>query len=542
MSSVLDGKSIYGGVVISRIHFHGKKDASVVRRCVEDTRAEILRFEDACKKAQDQLRSLYDRMLREAGIENAGIFEGQLMILEDENFIRSVKQMIAEQSVNAEYAVDVTGNHFAEVFSGLEDEYFRARSIDVKDISQRLKNVLEKKEVPQTISEPCIIMAEELTPSETVQMDRKMMLGLVTRLGSSNSHTAILARTFGIPAVAGVDISEEMDGAMAVIDGHGGQLIVDPDEETLAFYREKIQEENDKKALLEAYKGKETINRFGKKICVYANIGELSDLAAVLENDAEGVGLFRSEFSYLKENDFPTEEDLFLAYRQLAEKMRGKRVVIRTLDIGTDKKVGYLNLQEEENPALGYRAIRICLTREDIFRTQLRAILRASAYGQVAIMYPMIASLWEVKKIKGILEEVKQELDGAGIPYGKVEQGIVVETPAAAVISDLLAKEVEFFSIGTNDLAQYTLAVDRQNLELDMFYDARHEAILRLMRMTVENAHKAGIRVGICGELGADTTLTDTFMEMGIDELSVAPSQVLAVKQAIIGGKDHASG
>ena len=542
MSSVLDGKSIYGGVVISRINFHGKKDASVVRRCVEDTRAEILRFEDACKKAQDQLRSLYDRMLREAGIENAGIFEGQLMILDDENFIRAVKQMIAEQSVNAEYAVDVTGNHFAEVFSGLEDEYFRARSIDVKDISQRLKNVLEKKEVPQTISEPCIIMAEELTPSETVQMDRKMMLGLVTRLGSSNSHTAILARTFGIPAVAGVDISEEMDGAMAVIDGHGGQLIVDPDEETLAFYREKIQEENDKKALLEAYKGKETINRFGKKICVYANIGELSDLAAVLENDAEGVGLFRSEFSYLKENDFPTEEDLFLAYRQLAEKMRGKRVVIRTLDIGTDKKVGYLNLQEEENPALGYRAIRICLTREDIFRTQLRAILRASAYGQVAIMYPMIASLWEVKKIKGILEEVKQELDGAGIPYGKVEQGIVVETPAAAVISDLLAKEVDFFSIGTNDLAQYTLAVDRQNLELDMFYDARHEAILRLMRMTVENAHKAGIRVGICGELGADITLTDTFMEMGIDELSVAPSQVLAVKQAIIGGKDHAAG
>ena len=302
------------------------------------------------------------------------------------------------------------------------------------------------------------------------------------------------------------------------------------------------QEENDKKALLEAYKGKETINRFGKKICVYANIGELSDLAAVLENDAEGVGLFRSEFSYLKENDFPTEEDLFLAYRQLVEKMRGKRVVIRTLDIGTDKKVGYLNLPEEENPALGYRAIRICLTREDIFRTQLRAILRASAYGQVAIMYPMIASLWEVKKIKGILEEVKQELDGAGIPYGKVEQGIVVETPAAAVISDLLAKEVDFFSIGTNDLAQYTLAVDRQNLELDMFYDARHEAILRLMRMTVENAHKAGIRVGICGELGADTTLTDTFMEMGIDELSVAPSQVLAVKQAIIGGKDHAAG
>ncbi len=542
MSNVLNGKTIYGGVVIGRIHFHGKKDGSVMRLRVEDTDAEILRFEDARKKAQDQLQDLYERMLREAGIENAGIFEGQLMILEDENFNGSVKQMIAEQSVNAEYAVEVAGNHFAEVFSELADEYFRARSIDVKDISQRLKNVLEEKGMPRSLREPCIIMAEELTPSETVQMDRKLMLGLVTRLGSSNSHTAILARTFGIPAIAGVDISEEMDGKMAVIDGHAGRLIVEPDEETIAFYQEKIQEENDKKVLLEVYKGKETINRFGKKISVYANIGELSDLDAVLENDAEGIGLFRSEFSYLKENDFPTEEELFLVYRRLAEVMGSKKVVIRTLDIGTDKKVDYLKLQEEENPALGYRAIRICLTREDIFRTQLRAILQASAYGNVAVMYPMIASLWEVKRIKTILEEVKQELDSAGIPYGNVEQGIVVETPAAAVISDLLAKEVDFFSIGTNDLAQYTLAVDRQNLELDMFYDARHEAILRLMRMTVENAHKAGIRVGICGELGADTTLTDTFMEMGIDELSVSPSQVLAVKRAIIGGKDHVAG
>ena len=542
MSNVLNGKTIYSGVVIGRIHFHGKKDGSVMRLCVEDTDEEIQRFEDARKKAQDQLQDLYERMLREAGIENAGIFEGQLMILEDENFNGSVKQMIAEQSVNAEYAVEVAGNHFAEVFSRLADEYFRARSIDVKDISQRLKNVLEEKGMSRSLREPCIIMAEELTPSETVQMDRKLMLGLVTRLGSSNSHTAILARTFGIPAIAGVDISEEMDGKMAVIDGHAGRLIVEPDEETIAFYQEKIQEENDKKVLLEVYKGKETINRFGKKISVYANIGELSDLDAVLENDAEGIGLFRSEFSYLKENDFPTEEELFLVYRRLAEVMGSKKVVIRTLDIGTDKKVDYLKLQEEENPALGYRAIRICLTREDIFRTQLRAILQASAYGNVAVMYPMIASLWEVKRIKAILEEVKQELDSAGIPYGNVEQGIVVETPAAAVISDLLAKEVDFFSIGTNDLAQYTLAVDRQNLELDMFYDARHEAILRLMRMTVENAHKAGIRVGICGELGADTTLTDTFMEMGIDELSVSPSQVLAVKRAIIAGKDHAAG
>lgn len=534
MSKVLNGKSIYSGVVIGRIHFHGKKE-NVKKQQVKDCEAEKLRFAEAKKKAGEQLEVLYEKLLLDEGMESAGIFEGQLMILEDDTYNKWVTKLIAEQKVNAEYAVDMAGKHFAEVFSGLEDEYFRARSIDVKDISQRLRNVLEKQEEDKGLQEPCIVMAEDLTPSETVQMDRGRLLGLVTRFGSANSHTAILAKTFGIPAVVGVDISEDMDGRIAIVDGIAGCLILDPDEETLCTYKIRIQKEKEERALLAKYKGKDAVNKFGKRISVYANIGELSDLDAVFENDAEGIGLFRSEFSYLKENEFPAEETLFETYKYIAETMQGRRVVIRTLDIGTDKKVEYLNLPEEENPALGYRAIRICLIREDIFRTQLRAILRASAYGNVAIMYPMIASLWEVQRIKEILEEVKRELDQEGHMYGDVEQGIVVETPAASVISDLLAKEVDFFSIGTNDLAQYTLAVDRQNQELDRFYDAHHEAILRLMRITVENAHKEGIRVGICGELGADTSLMDTFMEMGIDELSVAPAQVLKVKRAIIG-------
>ena len=534
MSKVLKGKSIYSGVVIGRIHFHGKKE-TVKQQLVNDCEAERLRFEEAGKKAGEQLEKLYEKILTEVGMESAGIFEGQLMILEDENYHKWVTQLIVGQKVNAEYAVDMAGKYFAEVFSGLEDEYFRARSIDVKDISQRLLSILEEQEDSQGLQEPCIVMAEDLTPSETVQMDRGMLLGLVTRLGSANSHTAILAKTFGIPAMVGVDISEDMDGRLAILDGTDGCLILEPDEETLGVYKERIREEEEKRALLARYKGKEAVNKFGKRIPVYANIGELSDLDAVFENAAEGIGLFRSEFSFLKENEFPTEETLFEAYKHIAETMQGRRVVIRTLDIGTDKKVEYLNLPKEENPALGYRAIRICLTREDIFRTQLRAILRASAYGNVAIMYPMIASLWEVQRIQEILEEVKQELDQEGHMYREVEQGIVVETPAAAVISDLLAKKVNFFSIGTNDLAQYTLAVDRQNQELDRFYDAHHEAILRLIRMTVDNAHKEGIRVGICGELGADTSLMDIFMEMGIDELSVAPVQVLKVKRAIIG-------
>lgn len=534
MSRVLEGKSIYGGIVIGKIYFHGKRDSAARPIQVYDTEREIRRFENACKRAQEQLCALRGQMEEAGSVENAGIFEGQRMILEDENFKISVKQMIRSHSVNAEYAVEMMGKHYAEIFLRLEDETFRARSIDVKDISQRVKDVLEGREGVGMPEEPCIIMAEELTPSETVQMDRKLMIGLVTRLGTANSHTAILARTFGIPTVAGIDISEDMDGKNAVLDGFRGCLILEPNQESLDFYQERIKEENEKKELLYKYRGREAVNRFGKKIAVYANIGELSDLDAVFKNDAEGIGLFRSEFSYLKETDFPAEEELFSVYKSIAESMNGKRVVIRTLDIGTDKKVGYLKLPGEENPALGYRAIRICLTREDIFRTQLRAILRASAYGNVAIMYPMITSVWEIKRIKEIVDEIKQELAAENIPYGPMEQGIVVETPAAAMISDLLAEEVDFFSIGTNDLAQYTLAADRQNLELDRFFDPHHEAVLRLIRLTVENAHRAGIRVGICGELGADTTLTDTFMKMGIDEFSVAPSQVLRVRRAII--------
>lgn len=536
MRKVLEGKSIYGGVVIGKIYFYGKKQSASKPIMVEDADQEMERFERALITAEEQLRTLCLQLRDQSSVENADIFEGQRMILEDEKFKASVKQVICTHRVNAEYAVEMAGNHFSELFAGLEDEYFRARSIDVKDIANRVKSILEKKDISQELQEPCIIMAEELTPSETIQMDRNKMLGLVTRLGSVNSHTAILARTFGIPAVAGMDISKEMDGRLAVVDGAAGCMIVDPDEETLKTYQARMKEESEKKSLLASFKDRDAINRFGKKIPVYANIGELTDLEAVFANGAEGIGLFRSEFSYLKEEDFPTEDALFEAYRYLAETMKEKRVVIRTLDIGTDKKVSYLKLKEEENPALGYRAIRICLTREEIFRTQLRAILRASAYGNVAIMYPMITSVWEVRRIKEILEQVKTDLEEERIPYGQMEQGIVVETPAAAIISDLLAKEVDFFSIGTNDLAQYALAVDRQNLELDMFFDPHHEAIMRLIRMTVVNAHKAGIRVGICGELGADITLTQAFMEMGIDELSVAPSQILKLKRAIIEG------
>ena len=536
MSNILEGKSIYGGAVIGKIYFHGKKEGNRKPVEVDNIYTEMQRYETAREKAKEQIKALHQKLLSEIGDENANIFEGQLMILEDTSFHDSVRRLIKSESVNAEYAVEVVGNHYAAVFLRLEDAYFQARSIDVKDIAQRIINVLENRVAESILQEPCIIMAEELTPSETVQMERGLMKGLVTRLGSANSHTAILARTFGIPAVVGMDVSEEMDGMLAILDGAAGKLILNPDEEKLSFYENCIKEEERKKEQLLAYKGKEIINKFGKKIAVYANIGDLSDLEAVKAYGADGIGLFRSEFSYLKENDFPTEDELFEVYKKLAESMKGKKVVIRTLDIGTDKMVSYLNLPAEENPALGYRAIRICLTREDIFRTQLRAILRASSYGNVSIMYPMIASLWEIQKIKQIVEELKQELNAAGIAYGEVEQGIVVETPAAAVISDLLAKEVDFFSIGTNDLTQYTLAVDRQNLELDKFYDAHHEAIFRLMNMIVKNAHDAGIRVGVCGEMGADVKLTQKLMEMGIDELSVSPSLVLEIKREIIGG------
>lgn len=535
MSKVLEGKSIYNGVTIGKIYYHGKRDGMVKCIPVEDVDRELARLEEAKQLASAQLEALHRKLSDDHGVENAGIFEGQKMILADEVFNKSIREMIQAQPVNAEYAVSMVGKQYMDAFQSLEDEYFKARSVDVKDVMLRLISVLESCKDQEILQEPCIIMAQELTPSETVQMDRKKMLGLATRVGSANSHTSILARTFGIPAVAGLEISPEMDGLLGILDGFTGHLILEPDEEILAYYKKKMGEEGKKKDFLQQYKGRETVNRFGKRIGVYANIGELSDLDVVFENDAEGIGLFRSEFSYLKEDHFPTEEELFETYKLLAVKMAGKRVVIRTLDIGTDKMVRYLELPREENPALGYRAIRICLTREEIFRTQLRAILRASVYGRVEVMYPMITSLWEIRRIKEILKELVLELEQEGILCGNIRQGIVIETPAAALISDQLAQEVDFFSIGTNDLAQYTLAADRQNPELELFYDAKHPAIMQLIKLTVDNAHKAGITVGICGELGADESMTDTFMEMGIDELSVAPDRLLALKKAILG-------
>lgn len=537
MSVVLEGKSIYSGISIGKILFYGKNSSMVRRDRISDAATEIKRFEKAKSIAVSQLRELYQKAVKEVGEINAQIFEVHSMMLEDDDFNDSVKHIIEGQKVNAEYAVAATGDNFSEMFAQMEDEYFRARAADVKDISERLIAVLAEKEQGGFISEKCIVMAEELAPSETVQMDKQKLLGFVTRLGSANSHTAILARTMNIPALVGVRISEEYNGKTAVLDGFSGKLIVDPDEETLEKYRLRMDEERKKKEMLLKYKGRETINKNGKKIHLYANIGGSADIASVLSNDAEGIGLFRSEFLYLEADDYPSEEIQFHAYKQVAETMVGKKVIIRTLDIGADKKVDYFGLADEENPAMGYRAIRICLTREDIFRTQLRAILRAGVYGNIAVMYPMIISVDEVRRIKEIVKCIEKELEEAGIEYGKVEQGIMIETPAAALISDKLAKEVDFFSIGTNDLTQYTLAIDRQNPELDNFFDAHHDAVLRLIKMTVENGHREGIWVGICGELGADLTLTDAFMDIGIDELSVSPSKILAVREAIINGK-----
>lgn len=536
MGTVLEGKSIYSGISIGKILFYGKNRGEVSRDRTCDPEAEIKRYEKAKSVAIDQLQELYKKAVKEVGEINARIFEVHSMMLEDDDYNDSVRHIIENQKVNAEYAVSATGENFSEMFSRMEDEYFRARAADIKDISQRLISILEEREHGEQIKEACIVMAEELAPSETVQMDKKHLLGFVTKLGSSNSHTAILARTMNIPALVGVRISEKYNGKMAVLDGFTGKLIVEPDAELLEKYRKQMAEEQRKKEMLLKYKGRETINRQGKKIKLYANIGGISDLASVINNDAEGIGLFRSEFLYLESEDYPSEEVQFQAYKQVAETMAGKKVIIRTLDIGADKKVGYFGLKDEENPAMGYRAIRICLTREDIFKTQLRAILRAAAYGNIAVMYPMIISVSEVKRIKSIVEDVEKQLEAENIEFGKVEQGIMIETPAAAIISDRLAGEVNFFSIGTNDLTQYTLAIDRQNPELDDFYDAKHEALMRLIKTTVDNGHKAGIWVGICGELGADLSLTDAFMDMGVDELSVSPSKVLAVREAIING------
>ena len=528
------GKSIFKGIAIGKILFYQKGEQPVKRMKIEDTAEQIKRYEDARAKAAEQLQGLYEKALKEVGEANAAVFEVHQMMLEDDDYIDSVVNIIETQQVNAEFAVATTGDNFAKMFAEMEDDYFKARAADVKDISERMVNILSGNESGGAIGdEPVIVVAEDLAPSETVQMDKDKLLAFVTRLGSANSHTAILARTMNIPALIEVDIKEEWNGKMAVVDGYTGTFYIDPDEETLKKMQEKKEEDIKARELLQELKGKEDITVDGKHIKLYANIGGVKDVASVLANDAAGIGLFRSEFLYLEADNYPDEEAQFQAYKTVAENMAGKKVIVRTLDIGADKQVDYFNLDHEENPAMGYRAIRICLDRRDIFRTQLRALLRASAYGNIGIMYPMIISVDEVKEIKKIVESIKAELTEKGIEYGEVEQGIMIETPAAVMISDLLAEEVDFFSIGTNDLTQYTLAIDRQNSKLDNIYDAHHPAVLRMIQKTIENGHKAGCWVGICGELGADMTLTETFLKMGIDELSVSPTFVLPIRKLI---------
>ena len=530
---IIQGKAIFGGIAIGPISFFAKEQKQVKRTKVEDTEAEIARYEAALATAIEQLGALYEKALKEVGESEAQIFEVHQMMLEDDDYNDSVKNIITSQGLNAEYAVATTGDNFSTMFAAMDDEYFQARAVDVKDISERIINILMGIGEAKVSDEPSIIVAEDLAPSETVQMDKSKLLGFVTRLGSSNSHTAILARTMNIPALIQVDIKEEWNGKQAIIDGFSGKFIIEPEADVLEEYQKKQAEQQERRRLLAEQKGKPTVTKNGKAIKLFANIGSVSDLQSVMENDAAGIGLFRSEFLYLESDTYPTEEEQFKAYKMVAETMAGKKVIIRTLDIGADKQVDYFELDKEENPAMGSRAIRICLTRPEIFKTQLRALLRASAFGNIAVMYPMIISVEEVRKIKAIMEEVKAELDEAGIPYGNVEQGIMIETPAAVILSDLLAKEVDFFSIGTNDLTQYTLAIDRQNAKLDEFYNPHHEAVLRMIQMVVENAHKAGIWAGICGELGADLELTDRFMEMGVDELSVSPTFIYPVRQKI---------
>ncbi len=528
------GKSVTSGVAIGKLVIFRKDDSLVKRTRVEDPEAEVNRFQEAKAKAMDQLKNLYDKALKEVGEANAAIFDVHQMLLDDLDYNDSIVNIIRTQKVNAEYAVATTGDNFATMFSEMEDDYMRARSADMKDISNRVVTVLQgKSDGMVSASEPFILLADDLAPSETVQLDKNLVLSFVTKGGSTNSHTAILARNMNIPAVIGVDFPEDCDGKKAIVDAYNSKLIIDPDTEEIEKFK-KIQEQDAEKIrLLQELKGKENVTLDGKKINVYANIGGVGDVADVLKNDAGGIGLFRSEFLYLGTDDYPTEEQQFQAYRTVAETMAGKKVIIRTLDIGADKQVDYFKLDKEENPAMGYRAIRICLDRPDIFKTQLRAIFRASYYGTISIMYPMIISVDEVHKIKEIVKTVKAELDQQGIPYGDVEEGIMVETPAAVMMSEELAKEVDFFSIGTNDLTQYTLAIDRQNAKLDSINDSHHPAVLREIEMTIKNGHKGGAWVGICGELGADTTLTETFLKMGVDELSVSPSKILQVRNVI---------
>ncbi len=529
-----NGKVIFKGVAIGKVHFYGKKEETVKRYKVEDTAAEFARFEAARDQAIEDLNKLHDEAVQKVGEENAAIFEVHAMLLEDEDFADAVQNTIETQNVNAEYSVAVAGDNFAKMFSEMDDEYFRGRAADMKDISERVIQVLSGVSSDIAFDEPVIIVADDLLPSQTVQLDKEKVLAFVTEKGSSNSHTAILARTMNIPALIGVPVNQDYDGKMAIVDAHNGEFILEPDEETLEAQKAVKAKDDEARALLQQLKGKENVSKDGKKINLYANIGSVADVGSVLANDGAGIGLFRSEFIYLGRDTLPTEEEQFEVYKTVAEGMGGKKVIIRTLDIGADKQADYLGLDKEENPALGFRAIRICLTNMDIFTTQLRALYRASAFGNIAIMYPMITSLEEVRKIKEISAKVQADLTSAGIAIGNhVEQGIMIETPAAAVISDILAKEVDFFSIGTNDLTQYTLAMDRQNAKLEAFYNPHHEAILRLLKMICDNGHKGGAWVGICGELGADTTLTETFLQMGFDELSVSPSMILPVRKQI---------
>ncbi|MCI6638028.1 MAG: phosphoenolpyruvate--protein phosphotransferase [Lachnospiraceae bacterium] len=540
-----EGKAIFKGVAIGRIMFYGKKENIVKRFKIEDTAAEIQRYDNARKESIEQLKKLHDDAVKKVGEENAAIFEVHAMLLEDDDFNDSVHNMIENEEVNAEYATAVTGENFSKMFAEMEDEYFKARSADMKDISERVISVLSGKDTTATFDQPVIIAADDLMPSETVQLDKEKVLAFVTKYGSANSHTAILARTMNIPALINIPVDPSWDGKMAIVDGHTGTFYLDPDEDTIHEMTAKQDKDLEERRLLQELKGKENVSLDGKKINLYANIGGLKDLASVLANDGGGVGLFRSEFLYIGRDSMPTEEEQFQAYKAVAQTLAGKKVIIRTLDIGADKQADYLHLDKEDNPALGFRAIRICLTRPEIFKTQLRAIYRASAYGTISVMYPMITSTEEVEEIKTISAAVRAELSADGVPFGNVEEGIMIETPAAAIISDELGKMVDFFSIGTNDLTQYTLAMDRQNDKLDRFYNPHHPAVLRLIQTVIENGHAGGAWVGICGELGADTSLTETFLQMGVDELSVSPSMILPVREAIrksYAGKDTKSG
>lgn len=537
MMITLEGKSVFGGVTIGKIQFYKRNEITIKRTRVEDVEAEVERFQNAKAKTLELLKGLYEKALEDVGEANAMIFEAHQLMLEDPDYVESIENIIRTQDVNAEYAIGATADNFAAIFEAMDDAYMQGRAADVRDVSERLLQALSSQnETVMVMDEPVIIAADDLVPSETVQLDKEKVLSFVTMYGSANSHTAILARTMNIPAVIGLGeaLKEEYDGKVAIVDGVDGKVYIDPDEETMASMQKKQKKDQEQKELLNQLKGKENVTKSGQKVNVYANIGNLADVGAVLKNDAGGIGLFRSEFLYLESDTYPTEEQQFTVYKKVAETMAGKKVIIRTLDIGADKQVDYFKLDKEDNPALGYRAIRICLTRPEIFKTQLRALYRASAYGQISIMFPMIISVAEVKKIKEIVEEVKAELRTEGAAFREdVELGIMIETPAAVMVSRELAKEVDFFSVGTNDLTQYTLAIDRQNQKLEDFYDSHHPAVLAMIRMAAESAHAEGKWIGICGELGADVTLTETFLKMGIDELSVAPGMVLKVRQKI---------